>query len=135
MKRKAYYPVTHAQIKTFTASSAFEQVSIDTAYFGQIPETIRISMVRNAVFFGSTSTNTFHFHRYDMTNVVLYVNGVQHPSEPLTIDCFLSFETTRACETLFSTTGIHHDDRVHMITLEMFTRDLYLVGFDLTPDR
>jgi len=70
-----------------------------------------------------------------MTNLLLYVNGVQHPSEPLTMDCSSPFGATRAYETLFSSTGIHHDDRAHMITLEMFTKGFYILGFDLTPDR
>ena len=51
------------------------------------------------------------------------------------MDCSSPFGATRAYETLFSTTGIHHDDRVHMITLEMFTKVFYVLGFDLTPDR
>jgi hypothetical protein len=66
---------------------------------------------------------------------VLYVNAVEHPSERLTMDCFLSFGATRAYETLFSSTGIHYDDRAHMITLDMFTKGYYELGFDLTPDR
>ena len=66
---------------------------------------------------------------------MLYVNGVQHPSEPLTMDCSSPFGATRAYKTLFSSTGIHHDDRAHMITLEMFTMGFYVLGFDLTPDR
>jgi hypothetical protein len=70
-----------------------------------------------------------------MTNLVLYVNGVQHPSEPLTMDCSSPFGATRDYETLFSSTGIHHDDRAHMITLEMFRKGFYILGFDLTPDR
>ena len=36
---------------------------------------------------------------------------------------------------MFSSTGIHHDDRAHMITLEIFTKSYYILGFDLTPDR
>ena len=38
MKRKAYYPVTHTQIKTFTASSGAQQVSFDSAFLEPIPE-------------------------------------------------------------------------------------------------
>ena len=56
-----------------------------------------------------------------MTNLVLYVNAVQRPSEPITTDYSSSFGATRAYETLFSSTGVHHDDRAHMITLEMST--------------
>jgi len=51
------------------------------------------------------------------------------------VDCYLPFGGTRAYETLFSSTGIHHDDRAHMIALEMFTKGSYVLGFDLTPDR
>jgi hypothetical protein len=70
-----------------------------------------------------------------MRNLVLYVNGVQHRSELLTMDCSSRFGATRAFETLFSSTGIHHDDRAHMITLQMFTKGFYTLDLDLTPDR
>jgi hypothetical protein len=135
MKRKAHYPVTHTQIKTFTASSGAKQLSIDNAFLGQIPEIILIAIVKNTAIVGSANTNPFHFHYFDMTHFVLYVTGVQHPSQPLTMDCSSTFGTTRAYETLFSSTGIHHDDRAHMITPEMFTKSFYVLGFDLTPDR
>ena len=121
MKRKAHYPVTHTEIKTFTASSGSQQVSIDNAFLGPIPERIPILLVKNTAFIGSASTNPSHFHHYGMTRLVLYVNGVQHPHEPFTMDSSSLFSTTGAYETLFSSTGIHHDDRVHMIT----PRDVY----------
>ena len=70
-----------------------------------------------------------------MSNLVLFVNEVQNPSEPLTIDCSSNFVATRAYEKLFSSSGIHHGDRAHMITLEMFTKNFYVLGLDLTPDR
>jgi len=135
MKRKAHYPATHTQIKTFKASSGTQQISINNAFLRLVPDRIKIVLVKNAAFVGSASTNPFHFHHYDMTNLVLYVNTVQHPQEPLAMDCSSPFGATRAYETLFSSTGIHHDDRAHMITLEMFTKGFYILGFDLTPDR
>jgi len=99
-KHKAHYPVTHNQFETFTASSTFQQVSIDNAYLGPIPERILIAMVRNNVFVGSASTNPFHYQYYDIANLVLYVNGVQHPSEPFTMECRSTFGATRASEAL-----------------------------------
>ena len=51
------------------------------------------------------------------------------------MNCSSPFGITRAYETLFSSTGIHHDDHAHMITLDMFTKGYYILGFDLTPDR
>ena len=48
---------------------------------------------------------------------------------------FFTLWATRTYETLFSSTEIHHDDRAHMNILEIFTKGLYIFGFDLTPDR
>jgi hypothetical protein len=66
-----------------------------------------------------------------MTQLVLYVNGVQYPAEALT----MNFGATRAYETLFSSTGIHHDDRGHMISIDMIRKGFFMLGFDFTPVR
>jgi len=94
-----------------------------------------IALVKNTAFVGSASAYPFHFHHYDMKNFVLYVYDVQHPSKPHTMDCFSPFVATRAYETLFSSTGIHLNDLAHMITLQMFTKFFYILGFVVTPDR
>ena len=60
------------------------------------------------------------------------MNEDQNPSEPLTIDCSSIFCTTRAYETLFSSTGFHHEDLDNMDKLEMFTKRFYVLGFYLT---
>ena len=135
MKRKGHYPVTYTQIKTFTASCGSQQDSIDNAFLGPNPERILIVLVKNAAFVGCASKNPFHFHHYNMTNLLLYVNGAPHPLEQHTMDCSTAFGGTRTYETLFSSTGIYHDDRAHMINLEMFTKGYYILGFDFTPDR
>jgi hypothetical protein len=135
IKRITYYPVTHTEIKTFTASSRALQASIDNAFLGPIPEKLLKGLVKSSAFVGSTTTNPIHIHHYDMTNHVLCVNCVQQPAEPLTMDCSSPFGFTRAYETLFSSTGIHHDDRAHMIKLEMFTKCFHILRFDLTPYR
>ena len=134
MKRKAHYPVTNTQIKTFIASSEAQQISIDNAFLGPNLEQILIALVKNTVL-DSASTNPYVFQHYNMTNLVLYVNGVQLPSKPHTLDCSSPFGATRAYEILLSSTGIHHDNRAHMISFEMFTKGFYILGFDLTPDR
>jgi hypothetical protein len=95
---------------------------------------ILIVLVKNAAFVGSANINPFHFHHY-LTKIVLYLNGVYHPSEPHRMDCSSPFGATRGYETLFSSTSIHQDDRAHTIRLEMFRKECYILGFDLTPDR
>ena len=45
------------------------------------------------------------------------------------------FGATRAYETLFSSTSMHHENRFQMITLEILTNSFYILDFDLTSDR
>ena len=59
MKRKAHYPVMHTQIKTFTATSGTQQISINNAFLRPVPDRILIVLVKNAAFVGSASTNHF----------------------------------------------------------------------------
>jgi hypothetical protein len=132
MKRTAHYPVAPTQTKSFT-NSWTQQISINNAFLVPFPDRNLVVLVKNEAFVGSASTDLFHFHHCDMANLVLYVNVVQQPSEPLTMDCS-PFGATRAYETLFSSTGIHHGDRAHMITIEMVTKGFYILGYDLTPD-
>ena len=89
-------------------------------------------MNKNTALVVSVSTNQFHFHHYDMTNLALYVDGVHHPPEPHTMVSCRPFGVKRAFETLFSSTGIYHDDRAYLITLQVFTKGHYILGFDLT---
>ena len=70
-----------------------------------------------------------------MTNLVFYLNGVQYPSEPLTMYCSSPVGTNRGYESLFLSTFIRHDDRAHMITLNMFTKGFYILDFDPSSDR
>jgi hypothetical protein len=46
MKRKAHYPVTHTQIKTFTASCGTQQISINNAFLAPVPDRILIALVK-----------------------------------------------------------------------------------------
>ena len=68
----------HTQIKNFNASSGAHQVSMDNASFGRNPEIILVALVKNTAFVGAASTSPYHNHQCDMTNLVLYVDGVQH---------------------------------------------------------
>ena len=70
-KRKSY-PVTHTQIKIFTASCGPQQVFIDNAFLRSIPEDILTAPIKNTAFVVSASTNPFHFSRFDTTNFMWY---------------------------------------------------------------
>jgi len=114
MKTKTLYPLTITQIKKFKASSRDQEVSIDIAYLGPVPRWILVAFVKNNPFVVFASTYPFHFHYYNVTKLVLFENGFQNLSEPLTMDCSSTFAVTRVYETIFSSTGVYYDDRAHM---------------------
>jgi len=89
----------HTLKLNLTANSGNEQVSIDHVFFGPFPEQILIALVKNIAFVDSANTNPYNVRHYDMKNLELYLNGVQRPFEPLTIDCSSPFRATRAYET------------------------------------
>jgi len=61
----------------FTASFGALQILIDNAFLGPIPEIIPIAFVKNTAFVTSVGTNPFHFHHYDVTNLVLLLLGIR----------------------------------------------------------
>ena len=68
---------------------------MNNAFLLPIPGSILLALVYNSAFFVSASTNPHHLYHNDMINLVFYVNGVLHPSEPLTMDCFSHFGAIR----------------------------------------
>jgi hypothetical protein len=48
--QKAHYPITHSQIKIFTVSSGAQQISINNAFTGPIPERLLVALVKNSSF-------------------------------------------------------------------------------------
>jgi len=81
----------------------------------------------------SASTGLFHFQIYNKSRVVCERNSVTFRATHYGLLLSLwGYQGLR--NTLFGYTT-HHDDRAHMITIEMFTKVFYILGCDLTPFR
>ena len=106
----------------FTANSEAQQITMNNAFLGTIPERILIALVKTLplLFLPVRLHSTFII--VVMRNLLLCGNAFQHPSEPLDMNYSSPFGATWAYETLISRTGIHHDDRAPMITLGVFTQ-------------
>jgi hypothetical protein len=75
------YNLTRVALKTSTFSNCPRAVSIINAVLGVLPKRLLFTMVKNSDFLGSRTTNPYHFRNYNVTNVTMYVNGKQIPSE------------------------------------------------------
>ncbi|XP_055377145.1 uncharacterized protein F54H12.2-like [Condylostylus longicornis] len=134
-KANAKYPYIRSEIKTFTIPANTSNISLDNVFIGQIPNAIVFCMVSNENFNGNRSKNPYYFDHQNLTQFQLYVNGAPVPNSPIeTSFSTHNFCNSRAYLTLFSGTGIHHSDKGHQISKELFTKGYTILAFDLSPD-
>jgi hypothetical protein len=75
---------------------------------GILPKGLLFTMIRNVHFTGSTDTYPYQFWHFGLIYFVMYVNGLQVPSEGLSLNTADAKNCTMAYQTLFSGLGIHH---------------------------
>jgi len=81
----ARYNLSSVKLKSFTFSSGRQSLSIDNSVLGTIPKRFLFSVVKNTEFLGSITTNPYHFRHYDLSSFALNVNGIQIPTEGLSL--------------------------------------------------
>jgi hypothetical protein len=91
-------------------------------------------MVKNSDFLGSRTTNPYDFRHYNVTDVAMYVNGKQIPSESVSLNTGHEKTSVRGYATLFEGSGIHHSNSGLQITHDMYINDFFMLLYDLTPD-
>jgi len=134
-KANAKYHYKRNEIKTFTIPANTSNILLDNVFIGQIPRALVFCMVNNENFNGKRSKNPYFFDHQNLSQFQLYVNGVPVPNSPIETNFSSNnFYNSRAYLTLFSGTGIHHSDRGHQITKEMFTKGCTILAFDLSAD-
>ena len=81
----ARYNLTRVELKTYTFSSGSQSLSINNAVLGPLLKRLLFTMVKNAAFLGSVTTNPYNFRHYDLSSFALNVNGKQIPAEGLSL--------------------------------------------------
>jgi hypothetical protein len=132
-KGTARYFITRNDVKSFSIPKGNGSVSVDNVYAGQLPKRMLIGFVSNKAFKGDLSSNPFNFQHFSITNMAIFVDGVQVPSIAYSPD-FDNNLYMREFGSLYRyinqfegvpQTVISHDDY----------KKLYpLFAFDLSPD-
>jgi len=129
------YNLTRVEMNSFTFSCGLQSLSIDNAVLRTIPKRLLFTMVKNTEFLGSVTTNPYHFRHYDLSSFALNVNGIQVPTEGLSLGMDHEKTSVMGYRTLFEGSGIHHSNWGLQITHDMYISGYFLLLFDLTPDR
>ena len=133
-KQPAIYHINKTLIKTFVYPTGLPAVVVQNMFTGVLPKTIIIAMVKAASFNGTYASNPYLFEHFNMSSGAIRVNGEQVPSEPYRPN-WTNTMFTREYRDLFDNVGISHNDMGSIISPDIFANGVFLMAFDLTPDR
>ena len=91
-------------------------------------------MVDTNAFTGKREKNPYNFKTNSITELQLFVNGVQHPNESLIMDFDDENVDARAFSTLFSVNGILHTTQGNLVSKEKFKNGCFMIGYDLSAE-
>ena len=130
----AFYPYKRCMINSFVVAANATTLSIDNVVNGQLPSSIVFMMVDTAAHSGKRDKNPFNFKTNGITELQLFVNGVQTPSESLNMNFSDEGVDARAYSTIFSVNGILHSTQGNLITKDMFKNGSFMIGYDLSQE-
>ena len=135
-KATAKYPLTRVEIKTVTIPAQLMSKSIDNLILGVLPKRVVVGFVLNTAFNGSLDVNPFNFQHFNLNHSVLYVDGNQIPSKPLSPSFAAgSSAFVPMYHNLLTGCGISTGDHGNDISrAEYGANGFVLTAFDLTPD-
>jgi len=135
-KATAKYPLTRVDVKTVTIPAQLQAKTVDNLVLGVLPKRVILGFVLNSAYNGAVGHNPFNFEHFQLNHLVMYVDGVQIPSKPLT-PSFAAHSSgcVSMYHTLLQGCGINSGDHGNDISLADYANGGYvLVAFDLTAD-
>lgn len=130
----AKYPIRRVVCKSFTSGSGVSDIIQEKLYSGQLPVRIVIGLVDNAGFHGSLTRNPFNFAHFNLSEIGVYLDGLQGFSiKPLKLD-YANDLYIEAYMNLFHGTGKINRDEGNCITPADFKGGFALYAYDLSPD-
>ena len=128
------YPLSRVMMRSFTIPKGTMNHNLTNIFSGQAPTLVAVAFVGTKAYNGAISKNPYNFQHYKLNYASLNLNNEPfHNMKPLTPD-FEKDEYIRAYYSLFSGTGIHHDNESLSITKEMFKSGYMVLIYDTTPD-
>ena len=103
---------------------------------GILPKTVLVAMVYTKAAEGNYAYNPFNFHHFYAKRMFLRINGETYPSGGLEFDFAKpNPHIARAYHWLFENTGSADTDKGNIVSYPAFQHGLFIVPFDLTPDK
>jgi hypothetical protein len=130
----AIFPINRTELKSSAHPLGLRNLTIPNLFTGVLPKHIIITLIRSTNFNGTYPTNPYLFPHLNCNYATLSVNGEILPSDPYRPNFGLGL-FTREYRDFFDNVGISHDDLGNVMTPELYSGGMFMLAFDLTPDR
>lgn len=134
LNSRMYFPLQKTELKHYSIAVGTFNEAIPTLYRGILPHNILVAFTTSRAFAGDYDANAFELQHFNIAQADLKVNGVSTPSEPYTLD-FRNNRTSRTYCSVFENIGVNRDNTGNILTKRMFDNGLFILAWDLTPDK
>lgn len=132
-EHNAIFPLQHAQVQAVTVAKGQRFVNIDNIFSGRLPSLILVALTDNTAFAGDMKTNPLCFKHYNLTDITISVNGIQHKIGPLDFSED-SNSHVMGYHQLLKATGLLYQSEAPILTLDRYKHGCCLFAADLSAE-
>lgn len=133
-KSPARYNYLKTDVKMMTISDNTSEVYWDDVWNGRRPSKMYIAFVKQAAVNGSYDANPFNFQHFNLSEIVVTVNGEPTPVRPLKLDFDDNRNYVTALCNLYQASDKWYKDDGLIIDRDHFSKGYAIYAFDLDPN-
>lgn len=133
LKTPARYNYLKTDVKMTTISEKTSEFFWDDVWNGKRPSKVFVTFVKQSAVNGSYTDNPFNFEHFDLSEIVLYVNGEPTPVRPMKLDFGDNRNFVTPLCNLYQSSERWLKDESHIIDRERFAEGYAIYAFDLVP--
>lgn len=133
-KTPARYNYVKSDVKMTTISDQTSEFYWDDVWNGKRPSKMYVAFVKQSGVNGSYSSNPFNFHHFNLSEIVVTVNGEPVPVRPLKLDYGDNKNYVTALCNLYQASEKWYKEEGLIIDRDSFSKGYAIYAFDLVPN-
>ena len=132
-KTPARYNYLKTDVKMTTIADKTSEFYWDDVWNGKRPSRMYVTFVNQAGVNGSYKENPFNFQHFNLSEIVLYVNGEPHPVRPMKLDFGDNQNFVKPLCNLYQASKRWYKDSTLIIDRFKFSKGYAIFSFELDP--
>ncbi|XP_061190341.1 uncharacterized protein F54H12.2-like [Saccostrea echinata] len=133
-KTPARYNYLKTDVKMTTIADKTSEFYWDDVWNGKQPSKMYVAFVKQSAVNGSYGTNPFNFEHFNLSEIVVTVNGEPIPVRPLKFDYGDNRNYVTALCNLYQSSEKWYKDEGLIIDRDQFSKGYAIYAFDLVPN-